>query len=199
MNPGGITNENAHDIMSANAHRRFPMRNVQITRIERGTLDSHGVKKEVGYADYSRQMVLSNTPGIRATYYLDQNRDVVYTALSILGCGNDILMQGHGIAEEGITFTLHPVPEEAVVYAEVVPEPTPIEEPVAPTYSFLNFNLIEMLKVITDSDSGVKFACSVTPDGRTEMNFHILPGRDGQQAQLPPHLSPSDAIKASQQ
>ncbi|MBP6884483.1 MAG: hypothetical protein KBC17_01500 [Candidatus Pacebacteria bacterium] len=106
MYPGGVNQDNALSVMTDNAHRNFPRHNVRIALIEHGSLDSHGVQKEVGYGDHPRLMVLRNTPGIRATVFLDDAIEPVY-AFSILQCGNDI-RAGYGIPADGITFTLTP-------------------------------------------------------------------------------------------
>lgn len=174
MYPSGITNENAHSIMMDNAHRQFPMQNIRIGLIERGTLDSHGVAKEVGYADHPRQMVLSNTPGIRATVFVDNSEQPTYV-YSILQCGNDIRM-GAGIAYEGITFT--PTPNAQPVYVAPLPvqhstEEVVVADPGVTTMKDITSKLTEIVNKAIDAQTGVNITFDATP-GKNNLFIQVL-------------------------
>jgi len=189
MYPGGITEANAHTIMSENAHRRFPLNNIRIARIERGTLNSHGVLKEVGYGDYPRQMVLNNTPGIQATVYVGDEVEPRFVK-SILDCGNDIRV-GAGITDDGVTFT--PTPEAQPLYAQPAPTTTSAtnqqnasNDADADAGSVLvAANAIPAaLQLAIQHKTGIRVEAEVLPDGKAKVVFQVYGDKD-KKGQLP--------------
>jgi hypothetical protein len=178
MYPGGVTVENAHNIMMQNAHRRFPMRNVRIARIERGALDSHGVTKEVGYGDHPRQMVLNNTPGIRATVFVDDATEPMYV-YSILQCGNDV-RSGSGIADDGsITFT--PTPDAQPIYTapaqEQAQQPTTSENVAVDVNQRMKEAIAQlpaMVDKVVAGKVGLNVTLDITSEGTSKLYVQVL-------------------------
>ncbi len=177
MYSSGITEDNAHNIMMQNAHRQYPMHNVRIERIERGTLDSHGVRKEVGYLDHPRQMVLNNIPGIRATVFVDDATEPSYV-FSILQCGNDIRM-GAGIANDGITFT--PTPNVQPMYTAPVQEqaqqPTTSENVVVDVNQSMKEAIAQlpaMVDKVVAGKVGLNVTLDITSEGTSKLYVQVL-------------------------
>jgi hypothetical protein len=175
MYPGGVNEHNAHAIALENAHRNNPMHNIEVLRVERCTLDSHGIEKQVGYADYPRMMVLRNTPGIRATVRIDGNEKTVYQ-YSVMFCGNNI-PGGGGLNDDGsITCTLTPNAQPLYV-APVVPVKTEANDEVE------NVNEASQIPVVISKvpgliDKAIKSGSTfklnlVVENGKQELEMNI--------------------------